>query len=142
MVASAQRITLFGNTANDNVPTGATPASGGIVVVSLSEDASAPTIIATGNTVKRNTAFGNSPVDLLWDQQGDNAFVANRCATSNPDGLCTGNGKHEHGSKDGGGEGGDNGRDHGLLATWMRLEKVRCPGEADNAAGTPGLGNR
>jgi hypothetical protein len=105
-IASAQRITLMNNTANGNVPGGDTPFSAGIVVASFSEDPSAPAIIATGNVVKHNSAFGNAPVDLLWDKQGDNAFVQNRCATSNPDGLCGPHGQgqghgqtHHHGHK-------------------------------------------
>jgi Right handed beta helix region len=115
-IAGAQRITLFGNTANDNIPSGDTLASAGIAVFSFSEGG-APPIVATGNTVAHNTAFGNSPVDLLWDQQGDNAFVGNRCATSNPDGLCTGKGGHVRGHENHGnqglGESGNHGHGHG-----------------------------
>jgi Right handed beta helix region len=112
VIASAQDITLSHNTANGNAATGETPASGGIIVISFSEGPQPPTVLATGNTVEHNTAFGNSPVDLLWDQQGDNSFVGNRCATSNPDGLCTGKGKHDQAQK-GLGAGGDNGPEHG-----------------------------
>ena len=83
-----------------NVPAGAVDISGGIAVVGD------PVQIATENTIKFNTAFGNSPVDLFWDQQGDNTFIGNRCNTSDPDGLCVKG--HGHGD----GHHGDNGH-HG-----------------------------
>jgi Right handed beta helix region len=97
VIASAHRITLAGNTANGNVPSGDSLASGGIVVVTLPGPTPETTPAATDNVVKFNSAFGNSPVDLLWDGQGDNAFTGNRCETSNPDGLCTSGGQGHHG---------------------------------------------
>ena len=45
---------------------------------------------ATGNTVRDNKAHGNKGVDL-FDNNGMplvNTYVGNRCATSNPSGLC------------------------------------------------------
>jgi parallel beta-helix repeat protein len=108
-IASAHGITLVGNTTNDNVPAGAVDISGGIVVVGD------PVQIATDNTIKFNTAFGNSPVDLFWDQQGANTFIGNRCNTSDPDGLCVkghGHGDGHHGDNGDDGDHGHNGH-HG-----------------------------
>jgi nitrous oxidase accessory protein NosD len=112
VIFAAQQVTLTDNTANGNQPGGDTVASAGIGVVSDPQN----NLTATGNTIKHNSAFGNSPVDLLWDQQGDNTFKANKCKTSNPDGLCSGG--HEHGNGDHGHKGdhgnqGDNGGRNG-----------------------------
>ena len=70
----------------DNVPAIASPFSGGIVVVDTTTlGGAAP----TENVVKRNTARGNQPADIVWDGSGqDNVFKRNRCDTSTPDGLC------------------------------------------------------
>ncbi len=39
--------------------------------------------------ILRNTLSGNQPADLIWDHTGTAIdFVANRCATSLPPGLC------------------------------------------------------
>jgi parallel beta-helix repeat protein len=95
-IAGAQNNTIVGNTANGNMPATPVDISGGIVVVTPD-----PSTVATGNTVKFNKAFGNSPFDILWDEQGENTFVGNRCETSQPDGLCTGRGNgHGHGRGD------------------------------------------
>jgi parallel beta-helix repeat protein len=102
-IAGAQNITLVGNKTNDNVPAGPVELSGGIVVVSIPGPTPEQTNTATGNVIKFNKAFGNSPFDILWDEQGDNTFTGNRCETSQPDGLCTsrGNGNgHGHGHGD------------------------------------------
>jgi hypothetical protein len=113
-IAGAHAVTLVGNEVNDNVPSGPVDVSGGIVVVSF------PPAIATDNVIKFNRAFGNSPVDLLWDQQGNNTFTGNRCGTSDPDGLCEkrGRGNGHHGADDDRGHHGDghhkeHGKHHG-----------------------------
>jgi parallel beta-helix repeat protein len=114
-IDGAHRITLVGNTASGNQPSGPTPGSGGIIVLT---EPGFPT--ATDNLIEHNTAFGNLPFDLLWDQQGTNTFTGNRCGTSNPDGLCVSGGHgHGHGHGHHGNDGdddhhggnGDNGRD-------------------------------
>jgi hypothetical protein len=61
--------------------------SGGIVVLS------AHPITKGSNpdfdTIVRNTAFRNHPVDLRWDGTGMGVrFKANHCETSNPSGFC------------------------------------------------------
>jgi Right handed beta helix region len=107
-IAGAKEIDLVGNTTNDNQPSGDTIASAGIVVLTLP----GPTgdLLADENTVKFNRAFGNSPVDILWDQKGSsNSFLGNQCDASNPDGLCS----ERHGGGGNGGNGNDNGDHHG-----------------------------
>jgi parallel beta-helix repeat protein len=117
-IAGAHAITLVGNTANDNVPSGTVDISGGIVVVSIPGPTPEESFTATDNTIKFNKAFGNSPVDLFWDQQGTNTFTGNRCKTSDPDGLCAkrgdGNGHHgDHGNGNHGDHGDHGDDDHG-----------------------------
>jgi hypothetical protein len=106
-LAGATRITLVGNETNGNQPSGETLGSGGIVLLSFP----GPTglLVADDNTVKFNRAFGNSPVDIFWDQAGaGNDFFGNRCDTSSPDGLCSE--EHGHGGHHGHG---DDGEHHG-----------------------------
>ena len=61
--------------------------SGGIVVLSAAS-------LTKGrnpnfDTVAFNTAFRDHPADLLWDGTGKHVrFIANRCRTSVPPGLC------------------------------------------------------
>jgi parallel beta helix pectate lyase-like protein len=104
VIDSAHRITLLDNTANGNQPSGPTPGSGGIVV--LTEPVPGFPA-ATDNVIKDNTAFGNLPVDLFWDQSPGNTFDGNRCKTSDPEGLCE-QGRHADGR---GGD--DDDDDHG-----------------------------
>ena len=47
------------------------------------------------DAVRRNKAFDNGPSDLSWDATGSVAFKENQCATSDPDGLCSGGPKKE-----------------------------------------------
>jgi parallel beta-helix repeat protein len=133
-IAGAQNNTLVGNRTNGNVPASAVDLSGGIVLVTIPGPTPEETNLATGNTVKFNKAFGNSPVDILWDEQGENSFIHNRCETSSPDGLCTGRGHgHGHGrgdddddddDDDGHGHHGDrHDGDHGKSGGWGRGDR-------------------
>jgi nitrous oxidase accessory protein NosD len=111
VIFGAHAITLVDNAVNGNKPGGDTVASGGIIVLSDSQGG----FTATDNVIKHNTAFGNLPVDLLWDEQGDNTFIGNRCNTSDPDGLCVkghGQGDGHHGNDGDDGDHGHNGH-HG-----------------------------
>lgn len=110
VIFGAHNITLWDNSANGNAPSGPTEASGGIVVLSAPGPTPEESFTATGNTIKRNSAFGNSPVDIKWDQQGTNTFTGNRCKTSDPTGLCV-NGGHGHGNGDDDGD--DDSAEHG-----------------------------
>jgi parallel beta helix pectate lyase-like protein len=103
VINGAHAITLVDNTTNDNQPSGPTAGSGGIVIIT---DPGSP--LSTDNVIKDNKAFGNLPFDILWDEQGTNTFIDNRCETSSPDGLCvTGHGNGHHGDD------GDDDDDHG-----------------------------
>jgi nitrous oxidase accessory protein NosD len=123
VISSAHRITLADNTANGNQPGGPTEGSAGIAVVSEAG------LIATGNVIKHNTAFGNLPVDIFWDQQGDNTFTGNRCNKSDPDGLCA---KGEHGHGHHGDVGDDDHGEHGHHHGGAPDNGHHRGGEADN----------
>jgi Right handed beta helix region len=71
-----------------NQPSGDSLVSGGIVVVQGSGGTE-----PQNDVVRHNKAFDNTPNDLFWDQTGSVLFKKNKCATSDPDGLCTGGGK-------------------------------------------------
>jgi parallel beta-helix repeat protein len=59
--------------------------SGGIVLLSAGPEGGDP----SGNIVRNNTAYSNSPADIIYDGSGSgNQFYGNHCATSQPDGLC------------------------------------------------------
>jgi parallel beta-helix repeat protein len=73
------------NTANGNVPSGFSIASGGIVVISsVSFGGQDPAYVQIDN----NSLTGNSP-DIFWDGSGSFiTFFRNSCSTSSPAGLC------------------------------------------------------
>jgi parallel beta-helix repeat protein len=94
-VPSGVGILLFG--ASDNQITrnlvlgnrGVAPYGGGIVLVSSDGAEGAPVVAPSGNAVRRNVAFRNQPFDISWDGTGSGVvFKGNRCATSQPEGLC------------------------------------------------------
>jgi hypothetical protein len=64
---------------------GHTSVSGGIVVLSA-KSAGGPA--STGNVIRRNSAFKNSPADIINRSGGTNYFRGNYCSRSMPDGLC------------------------------------------------------
>jgi hypothetical protein len=104
VVAGAADVRLLGNGVFGNVQAAGSPFGGGILVVA--SDEFTPPKPSTGVTVAFNVAFGNAPADLVWDGAGaGNVFVHNRCATSQPDGLCAaghggGGGGAVHGNRD------------------------------------------
>jgi len=66
---------------------GAQVNSGGIVL--LSAKPFGGTFDAAHNIVVKNIAFKNRPADIRWDGNGvGNRFIANKCKTSIPKGLC------------------------------------------------------
>lgn len=79
------------NKVRDNHPSGDSFLSGGIAVTE-----------GVGGTdpqndaVRRNKAFDNAPNDLAWDNTGTVVFKKNKCATADPDGLCTGAAGAQH----------------------------------------------
>jgi hypothetical protein len=105
IVVSGNDIDVLGNGVygNSATPTPDGPPPGGIVVVGDPEFKA-----STNIKVGFNTALGNGPFDLFWDEQGSARFLGNDCLTSQPDGLC-------EDPADGGGHHGDDhrGDDHG-----------------------------
>jgi nitrous oxidase accessory protein NosD len=81
----AFKTTVARNTVNGNAPSGASLASGGIVVMA-GPQGTAP----KNDVVKNNSADANKPSDLFWDGKGSASFSKNLCRTSTPTGLCTG----------------------------------------------------
>ena len=74
---------IAGNLITDNVPSGDTVASGGVVAIAGLDGTT-----LTDNRVRGNVILGNDP-DLLWDQTGTgNVFRPNVCRTSDPLRLC------------------------------------------------------
>lgn len=75
------------NTILNNAPSGPTPFSGGLVLVSNVPFGG--TTNTTNVHVFGNTLHGNSPLDVLWDGQGTgNTFTNNTCSTSSPSSIC------------------------------------------------------
>jgi hypothetical protein len=85
LLLGATRTLVIGNDVTGNA--GGQLNSGGIVVASASKlsHGSNP----KHDTIAHNTAFRNKPADLIWDGSGVGIhFLANRCQTSIPKGLC------------------------------------------------------
>ena len=86
-VLGASHNTVAHNTVWGNHPTGDTVLSGGIVLfdTTKSDHGSTP----NGNAIRRNVLYRNKAFDINDDQSGHgNAFVGNKCHSSNPAGLC------------------------------------------------------
>jgi len=93
-LAGATKVTVDDNTVDDNVPSGPTDASGGIVLVSTIDEGGTP---ASDNRITDNHLDGNRPFDISDDGAGTgNRFDDNRCETSSPAGLCG----HDNGHHD------------------------------------------
>ena len=93
-LAGATKVTVDDNTVDDNVPSGLTDASGGIVLVSTIDEGGTP---ASDNRITDNHLDGNRPFDISDDGAGTgNRFDDNRCETSSPAGLCG----HDNGHHD------------------------------------------
>lgn len=64
---------------------GSSPLSGGIALLSGAPIGAGP---SSGNTVQNNTAYHNTPADIVDRSGGHNTFRGNFCGTSVPRGLC------------------------------------------------------
>jgi hypothetical protein len=83
-IVGAHDVTVKHNWITGNVPSGATFASGGVVLTVLDPAGTQP----TDNTVTRNLIKDNDP-DINWDGTGTgNVIEPNRCETSIPVGVC------------------------------------------------------
>jgi parallel beta-helix repeat protein len=82
--ASGMEVT--GNHLSGNVPSGPTPASGGVVV--STDPFGGGTTKPMNNSVIGNH-FGRNKPDIFWDESGSgNSFVGNLCNSSVPSRLC------------------------------------------------------
>jgi nitrous oxidase accessory protein NosD len=84
------------NRVRGNRQSGESFLSGGIAVTEGPAGGTDP----QNDAVRRNKAFDNGPNDLSWDDKGTVVFKKNQCATSDPDGLCSGDPKKEKAKKD------------------------------------------
>jgi len=83
----ARGMEVTGNQISGNVPSGPTPASGG-VVVSTEDPFFGGTTKPTNNSVIGNH-FGRNKPDIFWDETGSgNRFLGNLCNSSVPSRLC------------------------------------------------------
>jgi parallel beta-helix repeat protein len=83
-IVNGHENTVRGNRITNNVPSGDSAFSGGVVVVDLGGGVEAP----FGNRISSNVILNNQP-DILWDGSGTgNVFTHNHCQTSEPSGLC------------------------------------------------------
>ena len=98
MIAGGDHIVLRENRVRENQASGdptiinGVPLAGGIVVVSTANVSVFPGYygsVSAHNIVEKNLVLDNQPLDLVYDGLGaGNHFIANRCETSLPAGLC------------------------------------------------------
>jgi|SRR5580692_1261752 hypothetical protein len=98
MIAGGDHIVLRENRVRENHPSGdptvinGVPLAGGIAVVSTANVSVFPRYygsVSAHNIVEKNLVLDNQPFDLVYDGLGaGNHFIANRCETSLPAGLC------------------------------------------------------
>jgi nitrous oxidase accessory protein NosD len=85
-LAGATHNVVRENVVNGNRPKGVGSFPGGIVVFSSTPFGGSN---SAHNRVVRNRARHNQPADIIWDGKGKgNLFNGNRCAVSQPGGLC------------------------------------------------------
>ena len=101
LLAGASNNVVDDNHVDDNVGTGPSPlAAGGIALIATLDFGGSP---ASDNRITDNHVTGNEPYDISDDGAGTgNSFDDNRCDTSNPPGLCDGNGDHDNDHDDDG----------------------------------------
>jgi parallel beta-helix repeat protein len=101
VLAGASNNDIRQNEVKDNVPSGPSIGSGGIVLLDSTEFGGSP---SSDNLIRRNHLEGNEPYDINDEGGGTgNTFRRNRCDTSQPPDLC--------GHGDNGDDGGDDGDD-------------------------------
>lgn len=83
-LAGVEGTVVTDNQVNDNRPSGPSPASGGVVIISAAPGASPP----SDNVVRDNELDGNQPADIFSDQTGTgNTITGNNCDTAIPGNL-------------------------------------------------------
>jgi len=84
-LAGVNNTLVVDNKVFNNMPSGPSLASGGIVMVSTAKNGGAD---PTNNTVGDNDLHHNQPVDLYSDGSGSgNRFLDNQCTTTSPANL-------------------------------------------------------
>lgn len=84
-LSGAQNVVVRRNNVWGNEPAGEADFAGGILVFTDPFTGAVPSEIL----VRGNRSFDNKPADLVWDETGSGIrFVANRCGSSKPQGLC------------------------------------------------------
>lgn len=86
-LVGAQDFRVEDNRVADNDSAATSALEGGIVVISSSAVPGLGDFDPSGE-VEDNRLRDNEPADLVWDETGDVDFDDNRCATSDPEGLC------------------------------------------------------
>ena len=88
LLLGAQHSTVHDNTIRNNVASGPSPFSGGLLLVSAAGLTGGKN--AAFDTVTGNTLSGNAPFDVIWDGAGaGNVFSGNSCSTSSPSWICS-----------------------------------------------------
>lgn len=88
LLLGAQHSTVHANTIRNNVASGPSPFSGGLLLLSATPFTGGKN--AAFDTVTGNTLSGNMPFDILWDGAGaGNTFSGNSCSTSSPSWICS-----------------------------------------------------
>jgi hypothetical protein len=83
LIAGASDVLVLDNVVSGNVPAGPTGARSGISIVpGLAGD------LGTGNRIIANSVRDNVPLDIELAQGGEVDVVANRCGTSDVEGVC------------------------------------------------------
>ena len=86
LLLGAQNSTVWRNLVGSN--TGHEVNSGGILLFSAAPFTGGADPV--GNSIHDNSAYQNSPADIIYDGSGSgNVFKANHCGSSQPAGLCT-----------------------------------------------------
>jgi nitrous oxidase accessory protein NosD len=103
------------NKVTGNQATGDSFVSGGIAVTAGPGGTEPQDVVIGHNKAFDNDNLPNDAFDLFWDLTGSVAFTKNRCATSDPDGLCTRGAEEGEGEGQGEGEEGQEVEPHRVL---------------------------
>jgi parallel beta-helix repeat protein len=86
LLSGTDHVRVVHNWIKGNHPTGPSPISGGVIVITSIAAPVAP----VDNEVEHNVIRGNKPFDIVYDGTGSgNDFADNWCALSVPAGLCS-----------------------------------------------------
>jgi hypothetical protein len=87
LLLGARHTVLHDNTITNNVPSGQSVVSGGVVLVSAKQFGGTP---VRNDHIRNNVITGNQAFDIFWDGSGfNNTFTGNTCNTSQPGSICS-----------------------------------------------------